>query len=211
MAFKKAKAEKKVARKEITARALKYMEEYEAKEQNLIDAKRTAKNEGSFFVPEGAKVVFAIRIRGINGVAPKERKILQLLRLRQVHNGVFVKLNYATIRMLQRVEHYIAYGYPNLKTTRELIYKRGFGKVGTHGAWSRIPLSDNKVISESLGKYDIICVSIRSSSRLPAPFPDGKGTIILIVLSCIYLSAFVSYKYTPLTSIFYRTDGGFST
>lgn len=32
--------------------------------------------------------------------------------------------------MLQRVEPYIAWGYPNQKTVRELIYKRGFGKVG---------------------------------------------------------------------------------
>ena len=31
--------------------------------------------------------------------------------------------------MLTRVEPYIAYGYPNLKSIRELIYKRGFGKV----------------------------------------------------------------------------------
>lgn len=31
--------------------------------------------------------------------------------------------------MLKRVEPYIAFGYPNQKSVRELIYKRGFGKV----------------------------------------------------------------------------------
>ena len=31
--------------------------------------------------------------------------------------------------MLRRVEPYVAWGYPNLKTVRELLYKRGFGKV----------------------------------------------------------------------------------
>lgn len=31
--------------------------------------------------------------------------------------------------LLKRVEPYIAYGYPNLKSVRELIYKRGFAKV----------------------------------------------------------------------------------
>lgn len=31
--------------------------------------------------------------------------------------------------LLKRVEPYIAFGYPNLKSVRELIYKRGFGKV----------------------------------------------------------------------------------
>ena len=31
--------------------------------------------------------------------------------------------------MLRIVEPYIAYGYPNLKTVRELIYKRGYGRI----------------------------------------------------------------------------------
>ena len=31
--------------------------------------------------------------------------------------------------MLKRVEPYVAWGYPNLKTVKELIYKRGYGKV----------------------------------------------------------------------------------
>jgi len=37
-------------------------------------------------------VAFVMRIRGINGVSPKVKKILQLLRLRQIQNGVFVKV-----------------------------------------------------------------------------------------------------------------------
>jgi hypothetical protein len=46
--------------------------------------------------------------------------------------------------MLRRVEPYITWGYPNLKTVRELIYKRGYGKVNG----SRIPLTDNSVIEQ---------------------------------------------------------------
>lgn len=172
--LKEKKAAKKTSRKEITARGLKYSDEYAQQKQEVIDAKRQAKNEGKVYVPEGAKVVFAIRIRGINGVAPKERKILQLLRLRQIHNGVFIKLNYATLRMLQRVEHYITYGYPSLKAVRELVYKRGFGKVGKPGSWSRIPLSDNSVIQTNLGKYDIICVSPVPSSPCVFAWPRRR-------------------------------------
>merc|ERR1711881_703141 len=99
-----------------------------------------------------------LRIRGINRVAPKVRKILQLLRLRQIHNCVFVKINGATMRMLQTsgVEPYIAVGYPNLRTVRELIYKRGYGKVcETLAAPQRIPITDNDLITEQLGKYGI--------------------------------------------------------
>ena len=32
--------------------------------------------------------------------------------------------------MLKLVQPYVTYGYPSLKTVRELIYKRGFGKAG---------------------------------------------------------------------------------
>ena len=46
----------------------------------------------------------------IIGVSPKVRKILQLLRLRQINNGVFIRLNKATFNMLQLVEPFIAWG-----------------------------------------------------------------------------------------------------
>ena len=41
--------------------------------------------------------MFAIRIRGINDMHPKTRKILQLLRLRQIHNGVFVRVGHTAM------------------------------------------------------------------------------------------------------------------
>ena len=89
---------------------------------------RMAREAGNFYVPAEPKLAFVIRIRGINGVSPKVRKVLQLLRLRQIFNGAFAKLNKASINMLQIVEPYIAWGYPNLKSVNELIYKRGYGK-----------------------------------------------------------------------------------
>lgn len=48
----------------------------------------------------------------------------------------------------------IRYSEPNLKTVRELIYKRGYGKVDKQ----RIPLSNNQVIEQALGKYDILSI-----------------------------------------------------
>lgn len=42
---------------------------------------------------------------------PKVRTIMQLLRLRQIFNGVFMKVNKATVNMLRRVEPYVTYGY----------------------------------------------------------------------------------------------------
>mmetsp|Transcript_19661 Transcript_19661/g.25915 ORF Transcript_19661/g.25915 Transcript_19661/m.25915 type:complete len:241 (-) Transcript_19661:106-828(-) len=150
-------ASKKAARVKkghIFRRAEKYVKEYKQMEKQAIRLRRQAKKSGNFYVPAEAKVAFVIRIRGIIGVSPKVRKILQLLRLRQINNGVFVKLNAATIKMLRLVEPFIAYGYPNLKSVKDLIYKRGFGKVDGQ----RIPITDNSVIEKVLGNKDIICV-----------------------------------------------------
>ena len=46
----------------------------------------------------------------INGVSPRVRKILQLLRLRQINNGVFVRLHKSSLNMMKLVEPYIAWG-----------------------------------------------------------------------------------------------------
>jgi hypothetical protein len=40
-----------------------------------------------------------------------------------------MQVNKATVNMLRLVEPYVAWGYPNLKTVKELIYKRGYAKV----------------------------------------------------------------------------------
>ena len=85
---------------------------------------------------------------------PKVKKVLQLLRLRQINNGVFLKMNKATMNMLKIVEPYVTFGYPNLKSIRELLYKRGFGRVDG----SRIALTDNHIIEKALGKYNIVCI-----------------------------------------------------
>ena len=52
------------------------------------------------------------------------------------------------------VEPFIAYGYPNLKSVRELIYKRGYAKINKQ----RIPLTDNAIIEENLAQYGIVCM-----------------------------------------------------
>ncbi|XP_033118288.1 60S ribosomal protein L7-like isoform X2 [Anneissia japonica] len=141
-------------RKVIFKRAEQYIREYRRKERDEIRMKRQARSAGNFYVPAEAKLAFVVRIRGINGVSPRVKKILQLLRLRQIHNGIFIRLNHATLQMLRLVDPYIAWGYPNLKTVRELIYKRGYGKVDRR----RVAITDNSVIEGTLGHLGIICV-----------------------------------------------------
>ena len=119
--------------------------------------KREARAKGGFYVEPEAKLMFVMRLRGLNDLHPKTRKILQLMRLRQIHNGIFLRVNKATINMLRKVEPYIMFGYPNLKTVRELVYKRGYGKVNKQ----RIPLTDTSLIEQTLGEKTggaIICI-----------------------------------------------------
>jgi large subunit ribosomal protein L7e len=149
-----ARKKARTQRREIFKRAEQYVNEYRQQEKDTIRLRREAKQKGGFYVEPEAKLAFVVRIRGLNKIHPKTKKILQLLRLRQINNGVFVRITKATLGLLKRVEPYIAWGYPNLKTVRELIYKRGYGKVDGN----RIPLTDNKIIEQSLGAKNILCI-----------------------------------------------------
>ncbi|BCR87156.1 60S ribosomal protein uL30 [Aspergillus chevalieri] len=152
--LEKKKQANKEKRSTIFKRAESYVKEYRDTEREKIRLGRVARQQGNFYVPDEAKLVFVVRIKGINKIAPQPRKILQLLRLIQINNGVFIRLTKATQEMLTIVNPYIAYGYPNLKSVRELVYKRGYGKVNAQ----RVPLTDNQIIEEQLGKYGIVCM-----------------------------------------------------
>jgi len=145
----------KKERLEIYCRAEKYAKEYAQQSKDLIRSLRNARNNNQYFIPAEAKVMFVIRIRGILCMHPNTKKVLQLFRLRQVHNGVFIKINKATINMLKKIIPYITYGTPSRKSISDLIYKRGFGKI----KGQRIPLTHNKIIKEALGKFNIICIA----------------------------------------------------
>uniref|UniRef100_A0A915B5N6 Large ribosomal subunit protein uL30 n=1 Tax=Parascaris univalens TaxID=6257 RepID=A0A915B5N6_PARUN len=144
----------KAKRAEIFKRAERYVREYRSRQRQQVRLKREATRVGNFYVPDEPKLAFVIRIRGVNQMHPRPRKVLQLLRLRQINNGVFVKLNKATLQMLRIVDPYVAWGYPNMKSIHDLVYKRGYAKVNSR----RIPITDNSIIESALGKYEIICV-----------------------------------------------------
>jgi len=138
----------------IFKRAEQYLNHYRKHQREELRLKREAKKAGNFYVPDEPKLAFVVRIRGINKIHPRPRKVLQLLRLRQINNGVFVKLNKATTQMLRIADPYIAWGYPSQKIIRELVYKRGYAKVNHQ----RIAITDNTIVEDHLGKHDVICV-----------------------------------------------------
>ncbi|KAF1845175.1 60s ribosomal protein-like protein l7 [Cucurbitaria berberidis CBS 394.84] len=152
--LKKKREANKQKRETLFKRAEKYNQEYVKAQRDVIEAKRAAKKDNSLFVPAENRLVFVVRIKGINKIDPKKRKTLQLLRLLQINNGIFIRLTKATLEMLKIVEPFVAYGYPNLKTVRELIYKRGYAKVNKQ----RIPITTNDIIEGSLEKFGISSV-----------------------------------------------------
>ena len=149
-----ARAAKKADTKTFTANGAKYAAEYAAEQAAAIQGRRDAKKSGGFFVPAQPKVYLVVRIRGTIGVDPKAKKIMRLFRLLQIHNATFVRVNDATKRMLRLIEPYVTYGNPSLKTIRQLVYKRGFGKVNKQ----RVPISENIVIQDGMSSDTVRCV-----------------------------------------------------
>ena len=144
----------KKKREEWLNKAKSYNDKETKRVAEQVQKFREAKKKGEFYIPPEAKVLFIIRTKGINKINPKVKSILRLLRLRQLNNGVFMKVNTATWQMLRRVEPFVTYGFPNRSSISELIYKRGYGKMNR----SRIPLTDNFLIENSLGKYKVNCI-----------------------------------------------------
>jgi large subunit ribosomal protein L7e len=151
MAIKK-KLKKKIlfSKKADYIRADLYIKEYKKKVQYNIDQMRISRIERKFYVPIHAKTFFIIRIRGINDIPPQAKKILELFRLNRINSGVFLKINSSTVKMIKKIEPYIAYGYPSLRSINMLLKKRGYGKIGKRGSWQRIFLSDDRIIKTAL-------------------------------------------------------------
>merc|ERR1712020_659969 len=89
------------AKATVAAKKAAHAKRKEGFQRAEIRLKREAKKNNGYYVPAEPKLAFVMRIRGINQVAPKVKKVLQLFRLRQINNGVFIKLNKATINMLR--------------------------------------------------------------------------------------------------------------
>ncbi len=58
----------------------------------------------------GAKVVFAVRIRNNNAIPKNVHRVLRNLRLKNPYDGVFLRYNDSTRKMLHLVEPFVLYG-----------------------------------------------------------------------------------------------------
>ncbi|XP_030627186.1 60S ribosomal protein L7-like 1 [Chanos chanos] len=119
-----------------------------------VRLKRLALRPQPALPPAKNSLVFVIRIKMIKGVSSKVMRVIHMFRLRKIFSGTFIRVSKTSMNMLKTIEPYVAWGFPNLKSVRELILKRGQAKIGK----KRVPLTDNTLIEEHLGKHGIICL-----------------------------------------------------
>ncbi|KAE8799533.1 60S ribosomal protein L7-2 [Hordeum vulgare] len=79
-------------------RTMQERREYEAQDKELVQLKREARMKGGFYVSPESKLLFIVHQEDLAAFAF------------EIFNGVFLKVNKATITMLRRVEPYVAYG-----------------------------------------------------------------------------------------------------
>merc|ERR1712173_451285 len=177
-----AKKNNLLKRREFVAKARTYANAYAAEKKAALAQKKAAKDQGNFYVEGEPKLAMVIHIRGINQISPKPKKVLQLLRLRQIGNCVFVRLNKASIQMLRIADPFIAWGYPTQETIKKLVYKRGAVKYNGQ----RIKIADNSAVEKSLGHIGINCIEdlVHEIYTVGDNFKEANNTLYPVKLSC---------------------------
>jgi len=130
------------------------VKEFRNKELDLVRMKHRVKRAKPSSLTPTSKLLFVVRIQGKKDMHPQTIKTLCKLRLRKIFHGVFLKATAGVLEMLKKVEPFVTYGYPNLKSVDDLIRKKGHGRIKKQ----RVPLIDNNIIETALGKHDILCL-----------------------------------------------------
>ena len=83
------------------------------------------------------------------------KKALKALGVPTKFSGAFVVATPESRRLLAIAEPFVAWGPPNLRSIRELVFKRGLGRKERSKA---APLMDNTLIEKALGHVGVICM-----------------------------------------------------
>merc|ERR1711981_1377515 len=148
-------------RREYVTKARKYAAEYAKEKSSILAQKRAAKSQGNFYVEDEEKLAMVIRIRGVNQISPKPKKVLQMLRI---------------------ADPFIAWGYPSVETMKKLIYKRGAMKINGQ----RIKIAENSVVERSVGQHGVTCIEdlVHEIYTVGDNFRDVNNALFPIKLSC---------------------------
>ncbi|XP_075152528.1 ribosomal protein L7-like [Haematobia irritans] len=100
------------------------------------------------------KLLLVMRHAGKKIFDETTNKIMKTLHLNNRHNAVFLENTKENQILLKVVEPFVVYGYPNIATIRELIFKKGFARIDG----KKTPIQSNTMIEEQLGDKGIICL-----------------------------------------------------
>lgn len=102
---------------------------YYTQEKALQKRKEEMESKNKIFVPAEPEFLVVMKLRSSLRAPPKQRKILELFRLKRMNSLVFVKNNKSTRRMLQLAKDYVSFGTISYELLRELIYKRAVCRI----------------------------------------------------------------------------------
>ena len=107
-------------------------------------------------VKDQCQLLLVIRIKGKPGLTmdDKSKRILERFRLTKVNFARFLSVTEFTKKMIRLVEPFITYGYPTLKTVKDLVYKRGM----TLQDGVPVSINNNEMVEAQLGEINVICV-----------------------------------------------------
>lgn len=103
---------------------------------------------------DSQKLLLVFRHRAHKIASNITNKMLNSLQLGQLFNATILKNNEETVALLKLVEPYVTWGYPNINSIRELIFKHGFLRIDS----KKQAIDSNKIIEDHLGAFGVICI-----------------------------------------------------
>lgn len=100
------------------------------------------------------KLLLVMRHAGKKIFDETTNKIMKTLNLNLRHNAVFLENSKENQILLKVIEPFVVYGYPNIATIRELVFKKGFARING----KKTAIQSNTMIEENLGEKGIICL-----------------------------------------------------
>lgn len=109
------------------------------------------------------------------------KRVLNSLGLGRLHNTVLLRNDEESIALLKVVDPYVTYGYPNIQTVRDLIFKHGFLRI----KGKKTAINSNKLIEDHLGKLGIICIEdvVHELFTVSKNFQNVKKMLLPFVVS----------------------------
>jgi len=104
-------------------------------------------------------LLLIVRLKDNEDVNPEFRMIMRKWYLNHMCQAIFKRKTEQVLENLQRLGRFVTYGAPSPEAVRDLLHRRG-----KHITWDengkgvKVPITDNRMVEDALGDYDIICV-----------------------------------------------------